>query len=774
MKKPAIWALILLISFISDSLALAGPVVEVKQGGTNVNVSGVPVGAPTIDNNGPAAPGNSQMPDIGSKEIAPGPAFQPTGPAAAVRPVSAATPGAPAAAATPAPAKAAPAIQTARPSPKPSLTQSVAIEVEKNKKDPYADWRPFFDNLLKPHAGTSAQADVRGKAMAAPKEIEHAVRLADDSRDPAFYRDAIGKAEKAYPEDSRPGVARQIKDKILEEHAMKRAEPELVVDLSDAYQKAAVGDAKGTSQAVSKVKKWQELFEGSQFDPLVFNIGWIENHLGLILEEGRRTPLSQPEAAKLSVSIEHSGLSLIVLPPVMKISPAVIARMAVADASAISPGLSPWSVFRTLREAGVSRTESAQASLSYSRVWIGQAVRGSQTMLRNSWARIWHAVRNFALRLVGRGHVEDVSRGFSITAQTALLEKGEGESLREGVEARRSASSAPAWWADRFAAMTEFEDNAARVKSQLSRPAQTIEPALKQSAQAMAAAWGRLTGDGMTLAFVTEMFRRVEADPRLVQKLVLGPESFLRPLVGNMEPSARGFMLGLPGRARANVLLSRKDGQRLALVDLGRQSGSGLRAVAKALLDAPQAPEGSFVVMGDQIVARWTKDGRSVKIYANLGDSGAAVLILVEEAQDLLRVADRLSRIGFSVTKRAGRDELAASWPKSSGVEQAYSQALRALQFGAPSPADQTAADSGVARLADEVKNHRSQELARMLRSRMLEDLHVVGRIRGVDVLAGSLRGAGGRNVSIRVLADWSAARAESDGQPLTVADLPK
>jgi hypothetical protein len=104
-------------------------------------------------------------------------------------------------------------------------------------------------------------------------------------------------------------------------------------------------------------------------------------------------------------------------------------------------------MFARQRQAGRPVMESAQAAVSY------------------FWARVWHAIKDVFLRLIGRGRVDENSRGFSVVAQTALERENSVAPPMKGIQAKRRDPSAPSWWADKFMAMAEFEENVRRRNS---------------------------------------------------------------------------------------------------------------------------------------------------------------------------------------------------------------------------------------------------------------------------------------------------------------------
>ena len=762
MKIVPGWAVVVFCFCAYPLWAGPTPVVEVKQGGgPSVNVGPVP----GLSTDNPALGNTTTLPkDVNNVEDVP--ALERTPSPAIVSPqVDEVMPSNKVN--NPASSASKPAVSSAKPAqPKTSLTKRVSGEVEKFKAPEAGEMADFnglnrlFDNL-RAGAGKSALAAVPGKLMEIEDNIKRNVRLAGASRPqdaPGLYAKAVQIAQSAYPKE----VARRIREIILEEHAIRKAKPSLLELFNEAYQAAVAGEVKAKDEAVASIGKWAALFQDSKFAPLVVNIQARKDDLALVLEEGRRSPLSQGDAALLSVSIEPSDLSFLVLPPVRRISP-LAESMAMPQAVPAFRGwlesrLSPWSVFAQQRRTGRSLMGSARAAASY------------------FWAWVWHAIKDAFLRLIGRGRVDEISRGFSVAAQPALLERGILiEPPVKGIRANRMEPLAPSWWAGKFAAMAEFEENAAAVESLLSRQAPEAGRILDR-AQAMAAACDRITGESSASAGAAEISRRVKTDSSRAKDLVLGPESLMRYWVSRMESDARGFILGLPGRAAANVLLSGENGKRLAVADLGRRPGSGLRAAARVLLDASSAPEGSFVTMDNQFLARWTKNGRSVKIYANVVDPGGVLRVLVEDAQGIFAAADALSVIGFSVEVRG--KELAASWEKASAVEQALDRAVNVLQFGSdPGSGVLLAGEAaqGLARLADDLQKRRGQaaDVARVVQARVPGEAlrRLVGGIDGFDVFAGrfgpiviyALKGPNDR---------WSAARAELNGKVLSVSEL--
>ena len=355
-------------------------------------------------------------------------------------------------------------------------------------------------------------------------------------------------------------------------------------------------------------------------------------------------------------------------------------------------------VYRANRGAGRSSVGSAYAAASY----------GARSLL----ARLWHALKDAVLRLLGRAPESGIGRGFTVDGAAAPGARTETVSF-SGAHLRLASADVPLpSWGRSLEALHALQAEHALALGLLSREAPLDLKAARAVfglAAAMAANHSTITGEDSAADVPRRLSVRFEALareeglgprsrlPAAMLRLVSDPEGgSLRQWLDRVVENAQERTLALSGGQRANRWLSRGDGSSLALLDLGaapaaakgRIPGAGLRAAARLLLDSGSTPQGFFAVKDDVLLGRWTGERGSGKVLAVLApaEAGGGIRILFAGFSDVAEPARLLSGLGFSVETR-GR-ALSASLASESADPVLLSRALAALQTGRdPGPA---------------------------------------------------------------------------------------
>jgi hypothetical protein len=338
-----------------------------------------------------------------------------------------------------------------------------------------------------------------------------------------------------------------------------------------------------------------------------------------------------------------------------------------------------------------------------------------------------------------------------------------------------------------------------------------------RQARIAAAAHRRILGDSSAVSVIDNLDRRLEALaagaglkpssilPPAMDGMLRDEAASLRQWLGRVRADAQDAMLALPGQAAANVAVAGVTGyggKRMALIELDGEpaaafagrAGPGLRAVLVALLASESGLQGSFVVRGEQVLARWAEAGVSGKLYAKIAptERGGAVRLVYRNVAGVSALVAKLAALGFAVEARG--DSLSAVMDAEtarlgvSGLEETLSRAVGILQEGQdPGRGElrgfRLGAQSEVAKMIAYIQDHRAQsvEAAGLIQSLMPADMHfeTIGRVGDYLEVRGRMRLEDGAALVVYALRDpgtgiISHARAELDrsGTPLSLPQL--
>jgi hypothetical protein len=650
-------------------------------------------------------------------------------------------------------------------------------------------------------ARASGLTGISGAMSPVQDKIKKTVGLANTSAPrnaPDLYISAIKTAEDSFPAE----VAGEVKLAVLDYAARKAATalPELA---NEAYRSAAAGAVKEVRKAFASLDKWEKLL-ARPGEPLVSNRERLEADVERVLDEGTRAvsqgrsfPAPRIWFARLGGSFNAVLPAASVASVPLELSESLALKDALAPApfhqqALLSFGARPtlangWGlVYRAHRDAGRSAAGSSYAAFSY----------GAKSLL----ARLWHALKDMVLRLLGRAPDAAIGRGFTVDAAPAPGARAEAVSFA-GKDLRLAAADVPLPpWGRTLEALQALQAEHALALGLLSRQTPLDlrgARAVFGLAAAMAANHGAITGDDSAAEVPRRLSVRFEALareeglgprsrlPAAMLRLVSDPEGgSLRQWLDRVVESGQERVLGLSGGLRANRWLSRADGSSMALLDMsagpaavkGRIAGSGLRAAAKLFLAAPQ---GFFVVKDELVLGRWTGMRGSGKVLAALAPAlrGGGIRILFEAPSDAGEAARLLSGLGFSVVAR-GRALSAslaaeASDPGGSALSAVLTRAVMTLQTGrdpgaALSGAARGEAEAGVRKLVAGLKSPQAAAVAEVMQAQAPASLRpvVIGKVDGLWAQRSRLTLDDGRVLSVYVLRDpgsglMVSARAE-------------
>jgi len=668
-------------------------------------------------------------------------------------------------------------------------------------------------------------AGVKGAVMQTKEKIKKTASLANTSspRDaPELYASAVKLAEDSFPAK----VAQLVRATVLGYAATKAATalPDLA---NDAYRSAAAGVEKDVRAALKALDQWEKLLASPQHK-LVTNAQGLKRDVERVLGEGAKAASSGKTVSAPRIWFSKLGRSFTAILPAAAVAavPADLAKdLALKDAMASLPFAQGAYVAFQARPSAFNGARIVFAAHPQARAsLLSSAFFSASYAARTILARLWRAIKDIFRRLLGRASGAAVSRGFIVESSPAALAGIEAAGRRAVVAfqgtrlavSKTEISAAP--WQRSLSALSELQAAYANAQTLLARQSPLDLAAARSllgQARIMAAAHDRISFDSSATAVVDAVSRRLES---VAREQGLGPASVLpadlerllrdedfvslRHWIARMRQSGQDHVLSLSGRAPANLLLASSlpgAGKRWALTDLdeslttrqGLLASYGVRAATRLFLDAPAAPEGSFVAMDRQLLARWGRDGRYAKAYADFSptERGGGVRILYEDASGVSAAAGLLSGLGFSVTVRgqslsASLDDNVAAAGTEELVE-AFSRAVNLLQFGRdPGRVRPPAGDArrDVAKLISEIKNRRAEasSMAEAVRSLAYGLRFVtVGRVGRLYARRARLAFDDGRVLRIYVLQEpesglFSAARVEWEGsaKALSVPEL--
>ncbi|MBI5240176.1 MAG: hypothetical protein HY926_06865 [Elusimicrobia bacterium] len=648
---------------------------------------------------------------------------------------------------------------------------------------------------------------IPGSLSPVQDKIKKTVALANTSAPrnaPDLYVSAIKAAEDSFPAQ----VAGEVKLAVLG-YAARKAATALQDLANEAYRSAGSGEVKEVRKAFASMDKWEKLL-ARPGEPLVANRDRLEADVERVLEEGTRAASKGTTFPAPRIWFARVGSSFNAVLPSASVAslPLGLAEsLALKDALAPAPfyqqALLSYQarptlangfklVYRAHRGAGRSAVGSSFAAASY----------GARSLL----ARFWHALKDLALRLLGRAPDAAIGRGFTVDAAPAPTARAETVSF-SGAHLRLASAevSLPSWGLS-LEALHALQTEHALALALLSRETPLDLQAARAVfglAAAMAANHEAITGEGSAADVPRRLSVRFEA---LAREEGLGPRSrltaamlhllsdleggSLRQWLDRVVESAQERVLGLSGSLRANRWLSQpggKDAALFALTDLGagapaskgRFLGAGLRAAARLFLDAGPAPQGSFAVKDDVVLGRWSGAQGSGKVLAVLAPAalGGGIRILFEHPSDVGAAARLLSGLGFSVETRgrALSASLAAEASDAGGTALSgiLSRVVLGLQTGRePGPAlsgpARGEASSSVRKLVSDLESPQAAAVAGVLQAQAPASLvyAFIGRVEGLWAQSSRLVLDDGRILSAYALRDPStglitAARAE-------------
>jgi hypothetical protein len=652
---------------------------------------------------------------------------------------------------------------------------------------------------------------VSGAQIPVEDKIQKTVALANTSAPrnaPDLYVSAIKTAEDALPAP----VAGMVKAAVLD-YASRKAVTALPDLANEAYQAAAGGAMGEVRKAFASFDKWEKLL-GKPGQPLVANRERLEGDVQRVLDEGAQAVAQGRAVPAPRIWFTRAGLSFSAVLPTASVAavPADLSEaLALKDAVAAAPFyLQALTAFQARPSFANGLRFVYQANRSSGRSAVGSAWGAAAYGFKAFLARLWHAVRDFILRLAGRAPATGIAQGFSVTPSPALAKPARSDTVSLAgthLQLARVEAPLPAWQGS-LKALNALQAEHASAEALLSREA----PLDMQSARtvlglasAMAGNHAVIAGEDSASAVVRSLSGRLEQMaredglgprsplPAAMLRLVSDPEGgSLRQWLDRIQQSGQERILAITGAAQANLALSRPGGAAWALSDLsgqssaakGRISGSGLRAAANLFLDAGSPPQGSFAVMDQVLLGRWDGAQGRGKVLAVLAPAaqGGGARILYENPAGISAAAKRLAALGFSVEVRgqALSASLSAQASDAGGaaLAAAMSQAVNSLQTGqepvlAVSGAGHADAAAQVRKLVSDLKRQKASAaaVAQTLQSSAPESLRLatIGRVDGLWAQSGRLVLDDGRTLTVSLLKDpesglFTAARAEVSG----------
>jgi len=667
-------------------------------------------------------------------------------------------------------------------------------------------------------------AGVSGAQVPIEDKIKKTVALANTSSPrnaPDLYVSAVKTAEDSMP----ASVAGLVKAAVLD-YASRKAVTALPELANQAYQSAAGGAVNEVRKAFASLDKWEKLL-GRPSQPLVANRERLEADVERVLDEGTKAAAEGRSFPAPRIWFTRAGLAFNAVLPTASVTsvPAELAEsLALQDAVAAAPFYQQaLSAFQARPSLANGFRLVYQANRSGGRSAVGSAYGAAAYGFKAFLARLWHAVRDFVLRLAGRAPATAIGQGFSVTPAPALAKPARSDTVSLAgahLQVARVEAPLPAWQRP-LEAVNALQAEQAFAETLLSREApldmQTAN-ALLGVASAMAANAAVIMGEDSASAVVRDfsgrlrqMAREAGLGPRspltaAMVRLLSDPEGgSLRQWLDRVRESGQERVLAITGAAQANLSLSRQGGgASWALTDLsgqaptakGRISGSGLRAAASLFLDSGAAPQGSFVVMDRVLLGRWDGAQGRGKVLAALAPAmqGGGIRILYENPAGVTAASQLLTGLGFAVETRgqALSASLSAQVSDAGGaaLAETLSQAVNALQTGRARPvvsgAARGAAASAVRQLVSDLKRRKAaaEAVAQALQSAAPEALRLatIGRVEGLWAQSGRLTLDDGRTLTVTLLKDpesglFTAARAEAaapggKAQVLTPAQL--
>lgn len=651
---------------------------------------------------------------------------------------------------------------------------------------------------------------IAGSQAPIADKIKKTVALANTSAPrnaPDLYISAIKTAEDSFPTQ----VAGEVKLAVLDYAARKAATalPELS---NQAYQSAAGGAVTEVKKAFASLNKWEKLL-GQPGRPLIANRERLESDVARVLDEGTKAAAEGRGFSAPRIWFARVGaLSFNAVLPTASVAavPAELAEsLALKDALAPTPlPAQAFMAFQARPSLANGFNLVYQAHRGAGRSTVGSAYAAASYGFKAFLARLWHAVRDFVLRLAGRAPATAIGQGFSVTPSAALAQPARSDTVSLSgahLQVARSQEALPDWRRS-LEAINALQAEHALARGLLSRQApldlQTARVILGL-ASAMASNAAVITGEDAGSGVVRNISGRLEQSAReeglgpssrltpAMTRLISDPEGgSLRQWLARLQESSQERVLAVTGQVKANLSLSRQGGAAWALTDLGslapaaggRLTGAGLRAAARLFIDAGAVPQGSFVVMDRVLLGRWDGERGRGKVLAVLASAaeGGAVRILYENPAGVAAAAQLLNGLGLAVETRgqALSASLSAQVSDAGGAALAatLSQAVNALQTGRePGPAVSGATRgenaAAVRKLISDLKGQKAAAVAQALQSAAPEALRLVtiGRVDGSWAQSGRLVLDDGRVLTVTLLKDpesglFTAARAEVSG----------
>ncbi len=651
---------------------------------------------------------------------------------------------------------------------------------------------------------------ISGAQVSIEDRITKTVALANTSsphNSPDLYVFAVKIAEDSLPAP----VAGLVKSAVLDYASRKvlTALPELA---NQAYQSAAAGAVNEVRKAFGSLDKWEKLLG----QPLVANRERLEVDVERVLNEGTKAAAGGRSFLAPRIWFTRAGLSFTAVLPaasVVQVPVELAESLALKDAMSAAPFYQQaLGVFQARPSFANGFKLVYQINRGVGRSTVGSVYGAATYGFKALLARLWHAVRDFVLRLAGRAPAMAIGQGFSVTASSALLKPARSDTVSLAgahLQVARIEVLLPSWQR-RLQAVDALQTKHARAEALLSRETPLDMQAVRTLlglAAAMAADHAVIMGEDSASAVARDLSSRLEQLaregglgsrsplPAAMARLVSDPEGgSLRQWLDRVLESGQERILAISGEAQANLSLSRQDGGGpWALIDLGGQastakgriSGSGLRAAASLFLDAGTAPpQGSFIVMDRVLLGRWAGAQGRGKILAVLAPAalGGGIRILYENLAGVTAASDLLTGLGFAVEIRgqALSAALSAQVSDAGGAALAatLSRVVNVLQTGrksgpAVSGTAHGQAASAVRKLLSDLKSQKAAAaaVAQVLQSVAPEAMRLVtiGRVEGLWAQSGRLTLDDGRSLAVTLLKDpesglFTAARAEISG----------
>jgi hypothetical protein len=664
-------------------------------------------------------------------------------------------------------------------------------------------------------------AGISGAQVSIEDKIKKTVALANTSSPrsaPDLYVSAIKTAE-----DSLPASMVSMINAAVLDYASRKALTALPGLANEAYDLAAAGAQGEVKKSFLAFDKWEKLL-GAPGRPLVANMVSLKSDIERVLGEGVRAMAAGRRSLAPHIWFSRLGPSFnAVLPSASLASvPTDFAeRLTLKDAVIAVPFYQQALMAFQARPSLANGLRLVyQANRGENSSSVGSAYAAASYGVKAFLARLWHAVRDFVLRLAGRAPAADIGQGFSVTPSAALAKPARIDTVSLAgahLQTARVEAPLPAWRKP-LQAVNALQTEHALAEAVLFRDApldMQAARALLGLASVMAANHAVIMGEDSASVVVRDISARLEQMARedglgptspltaAMVRLVRDPEGgSLRQWLDRIQSSGQERVLAISGQAQANLLLSRRGGASWALADLGekastakgRIAGSGLRAAAKLFLDSVAAPQGSFVVMDQVLLGRWDDSQGRGKVLAVLAPAaqGGGIRILHENPAGAASAAKILNGLGFAVeTRGQALSAFLSASASDAALAATLSQAVIALQTGrTPQAAGYSAARgesaAAVRKLVSDLKRQKASAaaVAQVLQSAAPEAMRLVtiGRVEGAWAQSGRLVLDDGRTLTATLLKDqesglFTAARAQVNGpggksRALTAAEL--